>query len=319
MTHAQKCWYEIMEKPEKPETREFFAFFLMAALLIVTDSLALFVAKPFEALGIVAFENPTDPFDLVFFFSTLVVLTVIILLISKFWKKQLVQGIVLGATGLFVFDVVYAFLTVVVPELWSLGFSAAAVALLLILLVKYPEWYVIDACGVLLGLATMTTLGISLSISLVTILLIGMAIYDAISVYKTKHMIDLADSVLDLKLPVILVIPKSRNYSLLKETKSLKQKLKEEGEREAAFMGLGDIVIPGTLVVSTFHNLSSSGLLIAVSVMLGTLFGFIVLAVFLMKGKPQAGLPYLCGGALLGYVLSSFLMFGGLAGFSLLV
>lgn len=308
-----------MEKPEKPETREFFAFFLMAALLIVTDSLALFVAKPFEALGIVAFESPTDPFDLVFFFSTLVVLTVIILLISKFWKKQLVQGIVLGATGLFVFDVVYAFLTVVVPELWSLGFSAAAVALLLILLVKYPEWYVIDACGVLLGLATMTTLGISLSISLVTILLIGMAIYDAISVYKTKHMIDLADSVLDLKLPVILVIPKSRNYSLLKETKSLKQKLQEEGERDAAFMGLGDIVIPGTLVVSTFHNLSSSGLLIAVSVMLGTLLGFIVLAVFLMKGKPQAGLPYLCGGALLGYVLSSFLMFGGLAGFSLLV
>jgi len=127
-------------------------------------------------------------------------------------------------------------------------------------------------------------------------------------------MIDLADTVLDLKLPVILLIPKSPRYSALRETKSLKQKLKEGEEREASFMGLGDIVIPGTLVVSTFYNLSSNGLLIAVSVMIGTLFGFIVLARALMKGKPQPGLPYLCSGAILGYVVSSYLLFGGLVG-----
>lgn len=145
-----------------------------------------------------------------------------------------------------------------------------------------------------------------------------MAAYDAISVYQTKHMIDLADTVLDLKLPIMLVIPKSRKYSLMKETKSLKQKLKDQEEREASFIGLGDIVIPGALVVSTFYNLSSNGLLIALSVMLGTLFGFAVLATSLIiKGKPQAGLPYLCSGAILGYVVSSYLLFGGLIGFGL--
>jgi len=307
-----------MSGPEKARKRDAFAFFLMAALLLVTDGLALLVTKPFAEVGIVAFENPDDPLGLVYFFSMLVVLTVMILLISKFWKRQVVQGIVLGAVGLFLFSVVYAFLTGVVPELWSLGLSAAVTALVLVLLVRYPEWYVIDACGVLMGLATIAVFGISLSISLVIVLLIVMAIYDAVSVYGTKHMIDLVDTVLDLKLPVILVIPKSRKYSLLKETKSLKRKLEEQEEREASFMGLGDVVFPGTLVVSTFHNLSSNGLLIAVSVMLGTIFGFAVLAMSLMKGKPQAGLPYLCGGAILGYVVSSYLVFGQLVGLSLL-
>ena len=240
-----------MSGSEKAKAKDIFPLFLMAALLLVTDGLALLVAKPFEAVGLVAFENPTDPLDLIYLFSTFLVITVIILLISKFWKKRLVQGIVLGATGLLVFSVISSFLTFVLPDLWSLVFSVVSVAFLLALLVKYPEWYVVDTCGVLVGFATIAMLGISLSIPLVIILLIAMAVYDAISVYQTKHMIDLADTVLDLKLPVVLVIPKTRKYSLLKETKRLKQKLEDQEEREASFMGLGDIVFPGTLVVAS--------------------------------------------------------------------
>ncbi|MGQ9461322.1 MAG: presenilin family intramembrane aspartyl protease PSH, partial [Candidatus Bathyarchaeaceae archaeon] len=125
---------------------------------------------------------------------------------------------------------------------------------------------------------------------------------------------DLADTVLDLKLPVMLVIPKIRKYSLLKETKSLKEKLKDSEERDAFFMGLGDVIIPGFLVVSSFHNITTNGLLVALSVMLGTLFGFAVLITFVVKGKPQAGLPYLCSGAILGYLVSSYILFGELVG-----
>jgi len=308
-----------MDKEKKAERRDIFPFLITGALFVLIDSLALLITRPFEAAGIIAFENPTDPLNLVFFFSTLIVFTVIILLVSKFRMKQLVQGIVLGSTGLLFFYVIYTFLAAAVPEFWSLVFSVTVVALMLILLIRFPEWYVIDTCGILVGSATLAMLGISLNISLIIILLIGMAAYDAISVYQTKHMIDLADTVLDLKLPIMLVIPKKRKYSLMKETKSLKQKLKDQEEREASFIGLGDIIMPGSLVVSTFYNLSSNGLLIALSVMLGTLFGFAVLAVSLVKGKgkPQAGLPYLCSGAILGYVVSSYLLFGGLVGLGL--
>jgi presenilin-like A22 family membrane protease len=126
-------------------------------------------------------------------------------------------------------------------------------------------------------------------------------------------MIDLADAVMDLKLPVLLVVPKIRHYSLLKETKRLKEKLQDGAEREAFFMGVGDVVMPGILVATTYTTIPN-GLPIALSVLAGTLVGFVVLMTFVIKGKPQAGLPLLCSGAILGYLISSYVFFGTLVG-----
>ncbi len=296
------------------EMKDFSPGFLMGGLFVLIHSLALFVIGPFKSADMGAFKNPNDPMNLVFFFLTLLIVTATILLIAKFWKKQFIQGIILGATGFTAFYVFYPLLSYVVPEMWSLFLSATTAAILIILLVKYPEWYVIDICGVVVGVGAIAMFGISLSVFLAIVLLIGLAIYDAVSVYKTKHMLDLADTVVDLKLPVILVIPKIRRYSLLKDTKSLKEKLKEGEERQAFFLGLGDVIMPGVLVASTFHNIASNGLLIALSVMLGTLLGFTALMAVAIKGKPQAGLPYLCSGAILGYIVSSFILFGELVG-----
>jgi presenilin-like A22 family membrane protease len=303
-----------MNQDMKRKTKIILPTFLMGGLFIVIHSLALLVTRPFEAADMVAFENPNDPMNIVYFFLTLLVFTAIILLIAKFWKKRLVQGIFLGATGFTAFYVFYPLLYIVIPGVLSFFLSITAAAILVSTLVKYPEWFVIDICGVIIGVGAIGMLGISLSIFLAIVLLIVLATYDAISVYKTKHMIDLADIVLDLKLPVILVVPKVRDYSLLKETKSLKEKLKGEEERDAFLVGLGDIIIPGVLVASTFHNIASNGLLMALSVMLGTLLGFTVLMTVLIKGKPQAGLPYLCSGAILGYLVSSYVLFGELVG-----
>ena len=49
---------------------------------------------------------------------------------------------------------------------------------------------------------------------------------------------------------------------------------------------------------------------IALSVLAGTLVGFAVLMTFVIKGRPQAGLPLLCSGAILGFFLSSLLLLG---------
>jgi len=303
-----------MKKYKKREMKDIFPVFLMGGLFVLIHTLALLVTRPFEAADIGVFENPNDPMNIVYFFLTLLLFTVAILLIAKFWKKQLIQGIILGTTGFTAFYMFYPLLSLVVTEMWSLFLSVTAAAILVVTLVKYPEWYVIDICGIMIGVGAIGILGISLSIFLVIVLLIGLAAYDAMSVYKTKHMIDLADTVLYLKLPVILVIPKIRKYSLIKETKSLKEKLKEDEERDAFFMGLGDVIMPGVLVASTFHNITTNGLLIALSVMLGTLLGFVVLMTSVIKGKPQAGLPYLCSGAILGYLVSSYILFGELVG-----
>lgn len=308
----------------------FLPVIIMGFLFVLIHLLALSITAPFEAAGVQpAFDNPNDPINIVYIFVILLSFTVVILLIARFWKKQIIQALILGAIGYTAAYVFYPLLTLILPRSASfliplsnnlnLVVSASAIVaiilaiFLVIILYKYPEWYVIDISGIIIGTGAIAIFGMSLGILLVIILLIGLAIYDAISVYKTKHMIDLADTVMDLKLPVLLVVPKIRHYSLIKETKSLKEKLKEDEERDAFFMGLGDIVMPGILVAAVY-NVIDGGLLIALSCIIGTLVGFAILMIFVMRGKPQAGLPLLCGGAIAGYVISSLVIFGELKG-----
>ncbi len=318
-----------MAKENKIDNKTIFSVFLMGCLFIIVHGLALLVTAPFEAAGLQpAFDNPDDPMNIIFIFVILLTFTILILLIAKFWKKQFIQVLILGAIGYTAAYLFYPLLTLVIPETAAyfsisgditliISISTIVAIVLAIILVyilyKFPEWYVIDISGIIIGAGAIAIFGMSLGILLVIILLVGLAIYDAISVYKTKHMIDLADTVMDLKLPVLLVVPKVRHYSLIKETKSLKQKIKDDEERDAFFMGLGDIVMPGILVVAIYNNVSGS-LPISLSTIIGTLVGFAILMIFVLRGKPQAGLPLLCGGAIAGYIISSLIFFGELKG-----
>ena len=311
-----------MADEEKSFKKDIFPVFLMGCIFLLVYGMVLLLTQPFvEDAGVTpAFEDINDPINIVYIIVIMLSVTLVILLIAKFWKEKLIQFIILGAVGYTSF---YAFFlpvfTLLLPVSFTtliLGVSIAAAVILVIALYKYPEWYIIDISGVIVGIGAIIIFGISLGILLVLILLVALAIYDAISVYKTKHMIDLADTVMDLKLPVLLVIPKVRRYSLIRETKRLKEKLKDDEERDAFFMGLGDVVMPGILVAAVYHNIED-GLPIALSVVLGTLLGFIVLMGFVLKGKPQAGLPCLCGGAIAGYIISSLVLFGELKGLTL--
>ncbi len=303
-----------MSDEKKGKGTAVFPMFLMGSLFVVIHLLSMLITQPFEATNLDVFDNPNDPTNLIIFFAIMLAVTVVILLIAKFWKKQFIQVIILGSIGYTAFFVFYPLLSFVVSQTLSILIAIIATGILIAALIKYPEWYVIDISGIIVGVGAIGIFGISLSIFLVIVLLIGLSVYDAISVYKTKHMIDLADAVMELRLPVMLVVPKTKSYSLIKETKGIKEKLEGEEEREAFFLGLGDIVMPGILVAATLHNIADNGFLIALSVMIGTLIGFAVLMSVVIKGKPQAGLPYLCSGAILGYVVSSYLLLGELAG-----
>ncbi len=173
-------------------------------------------------------------------------------------------------------------------------------------MISYPEWYVIDLSGVILAAGVAAIFGISFGLLPALLLLLGLAIYDAWAVYRTGHMVDLADSVMDLKLPILLVMPKSWNYSFL-EQGSLNKQIESGEKRGALFMGLGDLVIPGALVVSSKAALGWS---VGISAMIGSLAGYFILMIFVMSGRPQAGLPLLNGGAILGYLIGAFFFVG---------
>ncbi len=303
-----------MDNTTEKGKKEILPIFFMGCFFIIINGLALLLSHIFINAGMEVFEQADDPMNLIWVFVTILGMTIIILLIAKFWKKRLIQFIILFAVGYTSFYIFLPLFSLVISNwLITVILSIILAACLVVVLVKYPEWYVIDLCGIIISAGAIALFGISLSILLVLVLLIGLAVYDAISVYKTKHMIDLADTVMDLKLPVLLVVPKIKHYSLLKETKRLKEKLQDGEEREAFFMGLGDVVMPGILVATTYTTISN-GLPVAISVLVGTLVGFAALMTFVIKGKPQAGLPLLCSGAILGYLISSYVFFGTIVG-----
>jgi presenilin-like A22 family membrane protease len=120
-----------------------------------------------------------------------------------------------------------------------------AAGLVVVLFIK-PKWWIVDIAGILMGAGVLSLIGISLSILPILLFLILLAVYDAISVYKTKHMLTLAESVVESKLPILLVFPQKMGYRYEEE----KDLLDKSRPRDALFMGLGDVIIPGTLIVS---------------------------------------------------------------------
>jgi presenilin-like A22 family membrane protease len=144
-----------------------------------------------------------------------------------------------------------------------------------------------------------------------------LAVYDFISVYKTKHMISLADSVVEAKMPILLVFPMRWSYRYEDETNLMDPKRK----RESLFMGLGDVIIPGILILSSATFLSPVGGLrmfgfiyppvaVAVFSLIGMLAGWGSLMFFVLKGKAHAGLPPINTGTILGFIIGHLIVYG---------
>ena len=152
-------------------------------------------------------------------------------------------------------------------------------------------------------------------------------IYDAWAVYRSKHMLELADTMIGLQLPILLVAPQDKGYSFKEEKTKMVDKSEvrqvtsptnipksskpRKKSKEALFMGLGDIIFPGMLVLSAVQWLDSdNSFAIAMFALVGSLIGYFVLMTYVARGKAQAGLPLLNGGAILGYLIGGMIFMG---------
>jgi len=280
-------------------------FLVMPLLLLAVEIGSILISLPVQAAGITAFEDPTSLANPFIFIAILLVFTGFLLLLIKYGKKGWIAAII--AISIFL-TFVYIFSALVNMVTADPNLAAALVIILsilaIVLLYKYPEWYVIDGLGILIAAGVAAIFGSSLEYYLVIVLLVLLAVYDAISVYKTKHMITLAEGVIDLKTPILFVIPKRRDYSFIRDGIG---KLEDGGERAAFIIGMGDMIMPSILVVSANVFLQGWRLfgivnLPALGAMLGSLAGLGVLLSYVASGKPQAGLPPLNGGTILGFL-----------------
>jgi presenilin-like A22 family membrane protease len=309
------------------------------AIFVLVQIGALALVEPFQTAGYRAVENPTNLANTLIYLLGVFVATGVMLAAFRFGADRLIRVFVIASSAFLTYYVLSIFLPVGIVN--GVNFFAlwTAVALAATLFV-YPEWYVIDTIGVIMGMGAAGLFGISLGILPALLLLIALAVYDAISVYGTEHMLTLASGVMDLKIPVVLVVPLTLSYSYLDSpSPDSVNNTNSEGEtvsnggtptetsadqtgeadednpsdtRDAFFIGLGDAVMPSVLVASAAYFLPTEPLiegfaltLPALTAMLGTLVGLVVLIRVVMQGRAHAGLPLLNGGAIIGYLVGA--------------
>jgi presenilin-like A22 family membrane protease len=317
----------------------------MAALFTVSVLLALVSAPTFEAQGAQAFEDPESLANPFIYLGIVVVFTAVVLFVARMGGQRVIQALfLLAVLGTLVY-VLDPLLNLVLPPYPAFALASGTAIGLTVLLIVYPEWYIVDAVGVTVAAGAASIFGISFGLLPSLALLVAFAVYDAIAVYQTEHMLDLADNVMALRLPIMLVVPKSRSFSFLEATEGLQDRPEpfsltdadgrevrlvprpeggdEPGMADAMFLGLGDIVIPAVLVVSSYVFLrqphvasvptvlgAPGYLVVALATLAGCLLGFGVLMTLVVTGRPQAGLPSLNGGAILGFLLSLVPLYG---------
>ena len=303
----------------------------LLGLYVGAQAVGLLLSQPFRAEGFSSTSNPQSPTAPIFLLVVIVVAPLFILFFARrrgglAALRQLILFAIAGAlyfTLYATFSLLppgpvllppYAAEVVLDPALAIAGTIAAALYLALLM---EPQWYVVDLVGFLAAGSLIAILGISFAILPAFILLTALMVYDAIAVYRTKHMVSLADVVTDMKLPILMVMPDHADYDYTQAPTLQETRAQPVEERSALFMGLGDVVIPGTLIVSAFIWLPSSpaflgagaNLWASVGALLGSLIGYGVLMRLVLKGNPQAGLPLLNGCAIVGYAVAYLLLF----------
>ena len=300
----------------KGQIRETLAILALPVMLLVVETGSVILALPMTRSGYEVFEDPTSLTNPIWFIVMLLGFTALLLILIKFKFKKILDWIIrfsLFVAFIYVFSCLFSLISD--PDTSVVAGIVLAV-LTTLLLWKFPEWYVVDLLGVLLAAGIASMFGISLEPLPVIILLVLLAVYDAISVYKTKHMLTLAEGVIEGRMPIMVVVPKKEGYSFIKDgiggsiTGSVDSEKGEERpkhDRAAYMMGLGDLIMPAILVTSASVFLPGSGLgnfsVPAIGAIIGSIAGLTILLRAVSSGKPQAGLPPLNGGTIIGFLI----------------
>jgi presenilin-like A22 family membrane protease len=187
--------------------REYRGVAFAVGLFAIVQVGALALVPEFTASGYQAVENPDDPTNSLLYVLAILAMTGVMLAAFKYDFDGAIRLLIVGVSAWLSW---YVFSALVPPLAAAVPAVAVAVGLLV-----HPEWYVIDTAGVLMGAGAAGLFGISFGLLPALVLLGFLAVYDAVSVYGTEHMLSLAEGVMDLNIPVVLVIPLSLSYSLL--------------------------------------------------------------------------------------------------------
>jgi presenilin-like A22 family membrane protease len=226
------------------------------------------------------------------FILSFLVATLILFLLLKYVKKPwLMKGLFYLAIleGLWFFTLAYLD--------WPNNLYFVGIVILLWLI--YKNVFIHDLIIILAISAIAVIFGTNIAPSTGILILLFLAVYDYLAVYKTTHMVQMFKGMAESKVYFTLIIPQI--------FKDLFKKLEFVSPNvDFMFLGTGDIAIPAIFIISCLQV----NLLTSLITAFGSIFGFILLYIVFITQKekqPMPGLPLIVMGTFIGYLVAMFL------------
>lgn len=171
----------------------------------------------------------------------------------------------------------------------------------LLLLFRFMPIVLVHDLAIVLGIAGIAgILGLSITPLIACVVLAILSLYDIFSVYRSRHMVALAEHMVESGAVFGFLVPAQFRGFFMNRTQAL-------GERHVMMLGSGDIGLPLVLATSAVsQSLWAAGLVAAFS-LVGLLLMQWMFVHQRRSGAPMAALPPIAMSAILGYVLAIIL------------
>ncbi len=267
-----------------------FLFFQELLLFALVQLIGIFVVL--KSAGLIREETISvdfTPAEIIFF---LIFFAAFVYFLRKFSHKskvffRLVLGLIIFAGSQTVFSLLFNEIII----------STLAAILLAVSILK-AKIVLLHNIGIILATAGIgAVLGLSLAPISVVFLLLILSFYDIIAVYKTGHMVKIAEDMIRARAISGIVLPQT-----MKDWFENLENVQPGGR--FMILGSGDLIMPLILTASVigFHGLAA-----AMIVMLFSMFGlFLTYYLFMIQKtrRPMAALPPIAAMSIIGYLVS---------------
>lgn len=265
------------------------------AMYAVTILLGLLAALRLRKIAMIQkiAITPVSAWDFIvpFIVMTAVLVSIIYIFKSRKFKAVFFKVFFLLAVG---FGALYFF------GLWLPGFVVLPlVACMIILLIKRPSVGLHNAAMIFAMAGMGSVLGMQMTPQSVVVLFLIFAVYDFIAVYKTKHMVKMAEAMIENKSIVGFIIPqKTSDFTANLKSTQIKGKF--------LVLGGGDVILPVVFAVSVLSEGVLHFFIIAGFALLGLLAVFLI---FISKKTraPMPALPPIALFSIIGYLLTKLI------------
>jgi len=282
--------------------KHFNIFWKEAFLFVLTQILGIFVAIRLSKI-LETLEIEPQPVSLLSFLIYFLIITLAVLAFLKISKKG--SGLVLQ-----VFFILAVFSGLDILFSTFIGEPGAMILAIVLIGLRFRQpnvlFHNLVIIGGLAGIGGM--LGTTLRPRDAIVFLVILAVYDIIAVYKTKHMIKMAQAMIRKRVILGIIIPekisgfKASMIAVEQEKFPIRRIFKPGRVGRFMILGGGDLALPLLLIASVAKQNIWQSMIILIFALFGLLAMHLIF--IKLKSKPMPALPPLAIFSILGYLVS---------------